>query len=66
MIEDEAAPRRQRGAALAELAREDLELYGVEELEERIAALKQEIARTEARLGVKKAGRSAADSLFKL
>lgn len=66
MIEDGAEPRRQRGAALGELAREDLELYGVEELEERIAALKEEIARTEARLGVKRAGRSAADSLFKL
>jgi len=66
MIEDEAEPRRLRGAALAELAREDLELYGVEELEERIAALKDEIGRTEARLGVKRAGRSAADSLFKL
>ena len=66
MIEDGAEPRRLRGAALAELAREDLELYGVVELEERIDALKEEIARTEARLGVKRAGRSAADSLFKL
>ncbi|HYC81202.1 MAG TPA: DUF1192 domain-containing protein [Solirubrobacterales bacterium] len=66
MIEDEASPRRLRGAALADLAREDLDLYGVEELEERIALLKEEIARTEARLSGKRAGRSAADSLFKL
>jgi len=66
MFEDEAAPRRQGGAALRELAREDLDLYAVEDLEERIAALKEEIARTEARLGGKRAGRSAADSLFKL
>jgi len=51
--------------ALRELAREDLEVYAVDELEDRIAALKAEIARTEARLDTKKAGRSAADSLFK-
>lgn len=66
MIEDEAAPRRKRGAALGELAREDLEVYAVEELEDRIADLKAEIARTEARLEKKRSGRSAADSLFKL
>ena len=66
MLEEEAAPRRARGAALGELAKEDLEVYGVEELEERIDALKAEIARTEARLDKKRSGRSAADSLFKL
>lgn len=66
MFEEEAAPRRQRGAALGELAREDLEVYGVDELEDRIAALQEEIARTEARLTVKRAGRSAADSFFKI
>ena len=66
MMEEEAAPRRGRGAALGELAKEDLEVYGVVELEERIEALKAEIARTEARLDKKRSGRSAADSLFKL
>ena len=66
MFDEEAAPRRVRGAALGELAKEDLEVYGVDELEERIEALKAEIARTEARLENKRSGRSAADSLFKL
>ncbi|MDB5452776.1 MAG: hypothetical protein JWO33_1354 [Caulobacteraceae bacterium] len=66
MIEEEAAPRRQRGAALGELAREDLEVYAVEDLEERIEALTAEIARTQARLERKRSGRSAADSLFKI
>jgi uncharacterized small protein (DUF1192 family) len=66
MFEEEAAPRRGRGAALGELAKEDLEVYGVEELQERIDALRAEIARTEARLEKKRSGRSAADSLFKL
>jgi uncharacterized small protein (DUF1192 family) len=66
MIEEEAAPRRSRGAALSELAREDLEVYGVDELEERIEALKAEMDRTQARLDKKRSGRSAADSLFKL
>lgn len=66
MFEEEAAPRRQRGAALAELAREDLEIYAVEDLEDRIAALKEEIARVESKLDRKRAGRSAADQLFKI
>lgn len=65
MFEDEAEPRRNLGAALRELAREDLEVYAVDELEDRIAALKAEIARTEAKLDTKRTGRSAADSLFK-
>jgi uncharacterized small protein (DUF1192 family) len=66
MFEEEAAPRRARGAALGELAKEDLDLYAVEDLEERIEALTAEIARTQARLDTKRSGRSAADSLFKL
>lgn len=64
MFEDEA-PRRKRGAALGELAREDLDGYSVEDLEERISELRAEIARAEAKLDVKRNGRSAADSLFK-
>jgi uncharacterized small protein (DUF1192 family) len=66
MIEEETEPRRGRGAALNELAREDLEVYAVGDLEERIEALQAEIARTQARLEKKRSGRSAADSLFKL
>jgi uncharacterized small protein (DUF1192 family) len=56
--------RRARGQALAELAREDLELYGVEELHERIEALEAEIARMRAMISKKQSGRAAADALF--
>ena len=57
-------PRRVRGEALQALGREDLELCGKEELMERVELLKQEIARTEAQLQRKHAGRAAADALF--
>jgi uncharacterized small protein (DUF1192 family) len=63
MFED-VPVRRQRGQALAELAREDLELYGVEELRERIEALEAEIARADAMINKKQSGRAAADALF--
>jgi len=66
MLEDVAEPRRLRGGAIFEVSREDLELYAVEELEERIEELKAEIARTEAQLTKKRAGRQAADAFFKL
>jgi uncharacterized small protein (DUF1192 family) len=65
MMEEPAAPRRSRGETLAELQREDLDLYAVEELEERIALLGGEIERTRAQLTRKQAGRAAADALFK-
>jgi uncharacterized small protein (DUF1192 family) len=65
MLEDPVEPRRARGAALVDLSREDLELYGVEELETRIAQLQAEIGRTQAQLERKKAGRAAADALFR-
>jgi uncharacterized small protein (DUF1192 family) len=65
MLEEPATPRQARGAALIEVGREDLELYGVAELEHRVELLKAEIARTEAQLTRKKAGRAAADALFK-
>jgi uncharacterized small protein (DUF1192 family) len=62
---DEAVePRKARGWVLGELAREDLELYGREELEERIDALKAEIGRVEAQLARKKSSAAAADALF--
>lgn len=53
-----------RGQQLAEAVREDLELFGVAELEERIETLRTEIIRVEAQLERKRAGRAAADALF--
>jgi len=44
---------------------QDLSLLSVEELAERIAALKAEIARLEAALAAKQASRSSADQFFK-
>jgi uncharacterized small protein (DUF1192 family) len=64
MTEEPVEPRRMRGQALFDLAREDLELYGVIELDERIEALESEIARTRAQAEKKRAGRAAADALF--
>ena len=63
MFED-VPVRRQRGQALFELAREDLELYGVDELRERIEALEAEVARCRAMITKKQSGRAAADALF--
>jgi len=65
MLEDAIEPRRGRGQALIDLAREDLELYGVEELQDRIDHLNAEIGRTQAQLNRKQAGRAAADAFFK-
>jgi uncharacterized small protein (DUF1192 family) len=62
--EEPADIRRARGQILVDLAREDLDLWGVEELKERIALLEQEIGRTRAQMGRKEAGRAAADALF--
>jgi uncharacterized small protein (DUF1192 family) len=44
---------------------QDLALLSVEELRERIALLKDEIARLEAAVASKRASRSAADHFFK-
>jgi uncharacterized small protein (DUF1192 family) len=65
MLDEPAEPRRSRGFALIDLAKEDLDLFGMEELEERIEQLQAEILRTRAQLDRKKQGRSAADALFK-
>jgi uncharacterized small protein (DUF1192 family) len=53
------------GDPLTELARQDLDPISIEELHERIAALKAEIARVEAHIGRVTAHRSAAEELFK-
>lgn len=63
-MDEPASARLGRGQRLVEATREDLELYGVEELEERIAVLQGEIARVEAQLARKRSGRAAADALF--
>lgn len=64
MFEEPAEPRAFNRHALSETTHEDLEVYGVAELEERIAALQAEIERTKAQLAKKKAGRDAANALF--
>ena len=63
-MEEPAEIRVGRGQRLVEAVREDLELFGVSELEERISVLKSEIARVEAQIDRKRAGRAAADALF--
>ena len=44
---------------------QDLSLLSVEELAERIEALKAEVARLEATIAAKRASRSSADQFFK-
>lgn len=63
-MEEPAEVRIGRGQRLTEAVREDLELYGVAELEERIEMLRAEIVRCQAQIEKKKAGRQAADALF--
>ena len=64
MTDEPAEARRARGQALVELAREDLELYGAEELSERIGLLEAEIARARAQIVRKEATRAAAHAFF--
>jgi len=63
-MEEPAEVRIGRGQRLLEAVREDLELFGVAELEERIDVLNSEIARVRAQIDRKLAGRAAADALF--
>jgi len=53
------------GDPLVELARQDLDPMSVDELHERISALKTEIARVESHMNKAAAHRSAAEELFK-
>ena len=64
MAEEPAEVRRGRGQGLIDLAREDLELFGVAELTDRIEALQAEIERARAQIERKQAGRAAADAFF--
>jgi uncharacterized small protein (DUF1192 family) len=53
------------GDPLVELARQDLDPLSIEELTERIAALKAEIQRVETHMQRAQTHRSAAEELFK-
>ena len=64
MTFDDLDPRPQRGAAVRALGREDLDLYSVEECQERIEALQAEIERVRAATERKVSRKSAADALF--
>ena len=63
-MEDPAPLRAPRGAHLEAAVREDLDAYGVEELQARIARLEAEALRTRAALERKQSGRAAANALF--
>ena len=63
-MDEPAEVRIGRGQRLLEAVREDLDLFGTEELEERVGILQGEIARVEAQLARKEATRAAADALF--
>jgi len=65
MAEEPAEVRRLRGQSLIEATKEDLDLYGVEERQERIEMLEGEIARVRAQMARKQSTRAAADALFR-
>jgi uncharacterized small protein (DUF1192 family) len=60
-IEDDDRPKKK----LAHEIGQDLSLLSLKELDERIAALQEEIARLEMARAKKQASRSAADQFFK-
>lgn len=64
MDADEILPRR-NDDLVAQLARQDLDPYSVEELGERIVALEAEIARCRAKMERAVNHRASADALFK-
>jgi uncharacterized small protein (DUF1192 family) len=64
MTFEDLEPRSGRGATLTALGREDLDLYSVQELDERIEALTGEIERVRAAIKGKQAKKNAADALF--
>ncbi|MBL6767757.1 MAG: DUF1192 family protein [Candidatus Micropelagos sp.] len=61
-MEEEIVPKSD---TLSALVTEDLELLGLEELEERISVIKTEIERVKAVLESKKGSRADAEALFK-
>ena len=66
MMEEPETPRAFSGRAISEAAHEDLDLYSVIDLEERIDQLQVEIGRTRAAIDKKRSGRAAADTFFSL
>ena len=64
MDADENLPRRKDDPA-AQLAKQDLDPFSVEELEERIALLEAEIERARAKIQRAVNHRASADALFK-
>jgi uncharacterized small protein (DUF1192 family) len=64
MFDEPDLPRR-KSDLLADLAREDLDKLSIAELDERIAGLEAEIARSRAKREGAASFRAAADSLFK-
>ena len=60
-IDDEDRPKKK----IAHEIGQDLTLLSVNELKERVALLKEEIARLEANMASKSASKSAADLFFK-
>lgn len=63
-MEEPAEVRVMRGQRLLEAVREDLDLFGVSELEERLEILDAESRRVRAQIDKKRSGRAAADALF--
>ena len=61
-MDEEIVPKSD---TLSALVTEDLELLGLEELEERISVIKTEIERVKAILESKKGSRADAEALFK-
>ena len=62
---EEADPPKRTPSGLADLVREDLDKLSVAELEDRIAALTTELARTVAKRDSAARFRAAADGLFR-
>lgn len=63
---DDDAPQDRPDMTLGYLSKQDLYGLSVDELEERIDALRAEIARCEAALGDRGSTRAAAEKLFKI
>ncbi|HEX7884618.1 MAG TPA: DUF1192 family protein [Phenylobacterium sp.] len=63
-MDEPADVRLGRGQRLLEAVREDLDLYAVSELEERLEVLETEARRVRAQIDKKRSGRAAADALF--
>lgn len=64
MDADDNLPRR-KSDTVAQVAREDLDPLSVDELHERVEALRAEIARVEAKIATSTSHLSSADALFR-